>query len=58
MFGKASVSAIPSEVDLAVLWLSVWFTILMNSYEQFEMITLMLVASLLGILSALLMNVS
>ena len=34
MFGKASVSAIPSVVDLAVSWQSVSFTILMNIYEQ------------------------
>ena len=34
MFGKASVSATSSVVDLAVSWLSVSFTILMNVYEQ------------------------
>ena len=34
MFGKASVSAIPSVVSLVVSWLSVSFTILMNIYEQ------------------------
>ena len=34
MFGKVSVSAIPSVVDLAVSWPSVSFTNLMNIYEQ------------------------
>ena len=34
MFGKASVSAIPSVVNLVVSWLSISFTILQNIYEQ------------------------
>ena len=34
MFGKASISAVPSVVDLAVLWLSVPLKILMNIYKQ------------------------
>ena len=34
MFGKAPVSAVPRVVNLAVSWLSVSFTILMNIYEQ------------------------
>ena len=34
MFGMASVAAIPSVVDRAVLWLSVTYTVLMNIYNQ------------------------
>ena len=34
MLGMASVPAVPSVVDCAVLWLSVTFTVLMNIYEN------------------------
>ena len=60
MFGKASVFAIPCVVDLAVSWLSVSFTILMNIYTKIcnDNARVCALQILLAVLSALLMNVS